>query len=127
MRSLVAATIALAVVAVPVGARDRTPPLATPVGAPVNCLQSNQIRETRVHSDSVMDFHLGGRRVYRNTLPYSCPSLGFERAITYKTSTNRLCSVDIISVLRRAPQLERGPSCGLGKFQPVELAQRAKR
>lgn len=125
MRALTVATV-LALAAGPAIARDRTPPLATPIGKPVNCVQINQIRETRVHGDSVIDFHMTGNRVYRNTLPNSCPSLGFEERFLYQTSLSQLCSVDIITVLYSTP-LSRGASCGLGQFQPVELAKRDRR
>jgi ethanolamine utilization protein EutP (predicted NTPase) len=62
---------------------------------------------------------LGGK-IYRNTLPHSCPGLGFEEKFMYKTSLSQLCSVDIITVLHNAGGLNRGASCGLGKFQPME-------
>ena len=102
--------------------RDRqTPPAATSTGDAVDCVSLTRIRETRVHGDSTIDFHMGGGQVYRNTLPQSCPSLGFEERFAYKTSLSQLCSVDIITVLQ-SPDLSRGPSCGLGKFQPVKLA-----
>ena len=97
---------------------------ARAVGEPVDCLNIARIRNTRVRDDRTIDFYTTGRDVYRNTLPYSCPSLGFERAFTYSTSLSQLCSVDIITVLYQAGGLQRGASCGLGKFQPVEGAPR---
>ena len=103
-------------------ARDRNAvPDATPIGDAVSCVQLQSIRSTQVHGDSVIDFHMNGGKVYRNTLPNSCPSLGFEDRFLYKTSLSQLCSVDIITVLQ-SPGLSQGPSCGLGKFQPVKLA-----
>ena len=103
-------------------ARDRNAvPDATPIGDAVSCVQLQSIRSTQVHGDSVIDFHMNGGKVYRNTLPNSCPSLGFEERFLYKTSLSQLCSVDIITVLQ-SPGLSQGPSCGLGKFQPVKLA-----
>ena len=103
-------------------ARDRDAvPDATPIGDAVSCVQLQSIRSTQVHGDSVIDFHMSGGKVYRNTLPNSCPSLGFEERFLYKTSLSQLCSVDIITVLQ-SPGLSQGPSCGLGKFQPVKLA-----
>ncbi len=126
MLKLVTTTLlALAATAAAPGvARDRNAvPLATPIGNPVDCVPLQSIRETRVHGDSVIDFHLSGGKVYRNTLPNSCPSLGFEERFLYKTSLSQLCSVDIITVLQ-SPGLSRGASCGLGKFQPVQLAKR---
>lgn len=103
-------------------ARDRNVvPEATPIGDAINCVNLRNIQSTRVHGDSTIDFHMGGGKVYRNTLPNSCPSLGFEERFLYKTSLSQLCSVDIITVLQ-SPGLSQGASCGLGKFQPVKLA-----
>ena len=98
-------------------------PAATPIGKPVDCIQLSQISNTRVHGDQVIDFHMNGRRVYRNTLPNSCPSLGFEERFLYKTSLSQLCSVDTITVLQ-SPGLSQGATCGLGQFQQVELAHK---
>lgn len=104
--------------------RDRIPD-ATPSGDPVDCVRLSDIRETRVRSDRVIDFYLNGRRVYRNTLPQSCPELGFEQRFAYKTSLSQLCSVDIITVLHGGPPMT-GASCGLGRFQPVQLTPAAR-
>jgi hypothetical protein len=107
--------------------RDRNAvPEATEDGKPVSCVQLTNIRSTNVHGDSVIDFKMNNGKVYRNTLPYSCPSLGFEERFLYKTSTSQLCSVDIITVLQ-SPGLSQGASCGLGKFQPVKLVKVAAR
>jgi hypothetical protein len=107
--------------------RDRNPiPAATETGPAVSCISLNTIRETRVRNDSVIDFRTSAKKWYRNTLPHSCPSLGFEERFLYKTSLNQLCSVDVITVLRSGGMggLDQGPSCGLGKFQPVEISQK---
>ena len=104
-------------------AADRLIPEATPTGPAVSCIPLTQIRETRVRDDRTIDFIMTGRdRAYRNTLPQSCPELGFEERFGYETSLSQLCSTDIITVLRQAP-LMRGASCGLGRFQPVEIAR----
>lgn len=105
--------------------RDRnTVPEATATGDPVSCLNLSSIRESRVRSDTVIDFKTNGNKWYRNELPNSCPSLKFEERFSYATSLNQLCSVDIITVLQSyGGTLSRGPSCGLGKFQPVELVK----
>jgi hypothetical protein len=95
-----------------------------PAGKPVDCIQIVGIRESRVLSDRVIDFHMGGNKVYRNTLPNSCPQLGFERAFSYQTSLSQLCSTDIITVLYQGGGLRRGASCGLGKFQPITGVKR---
>ena len=99
-------------------------PEATATGASVSCLNLSSIRESKVRSDSVIDFKTNGNKWYRNELPNSCPSLGFEERFSYATSLNQLCSVDIITVLQSyGGNLGRGASCGLGKFQPVELTK----
>ena len=99
-------------------ARDEVPP-ATPDGKPQSCIPISGIRESKVRDDRTIDFFMGGRRVYRNVLPQSCPSLGFEKAFSYETSLNQLCSTDIITVFRQGMPRMRGPSCGLGQFQSV--------
>ena len=100
-------------------ARDRVPP-ATPVGKPVSCLSIAGLRESRVRDDRTIDFYTAGRRVYRVTLPRSCPELGLEQRFAYETSLSQLCSTDIITVLRSTP-ISRGASCGLAPFQPVTI------
>jgi len=101
--------------------RDRQIPEATPAGKPVDCIQLSQIRNTRVRSDQVIDYYVAGKKVYRNTLPYKCPGLGFEERYLHKTSTGDVCSHDTITVLQSG--MTEGASCGLGKFQPVTLAE----
>lgn len=91
----------------------------TPSGKAVDCVFIRSIRSTDVRDDRTIDFIMNGGQVYRNTLPYSCPTLGFERKFMYKTSQSELCSIDIVTVLRDTPQLQQGASCGLGKFQPM--------
>ena len=94
-----------------------------PSGKAVDCVPLRQINNTRVRDDKTIDFHMLGGKIYRNTLPHSCPGLGFEEKFMYKTSLSQLCSVDIITVLTDAGGLSRGASCGLGKFQPMEKAR----
>ena len=127
MRRMLKLATAAALIATTVTAAPRNraiPPAATPIGEAVDCVSLTRIRETRVHGDGIIDFHLAGGQVYRNTLPHSCPSLGFEERFSYKTSLSQLCSVDIITVLQ-SPGLSQGASCGLGKFQPITLAAKA--
>jgi len=95
---------------------------ARPIGAPVDCVTVTNIRYTRVRDDSTIDFYLRGGSVYRNRLPAACPGLGFDDRFSYRVNTSRLCSVDTIDVL--IPGGIRGPSCGLGAFQPIQTAAR---
>ena len=101
------------------GARDVPVPEATPNGEPVTCLSLTSIRQVQVRSDQVIDFRVG-RKTYRNTLPYRCPGLGFERRYRHETRTNDICSHDTITVLTGSAM--PGATCGLGTFQPVTLA-----
>lgn len=129
---LVVLTIAASLLAtggVAMAKRDRnTVPEAREIGQPVNCLPIQNIRESKVRSDSVIDFRTSGKKWYRNTLPNSCPSLGFEERFSYRTSISQLCSVDIIRVLQSyGGRLQEGAGCGLGQFQPIELVKTASK
>jgi len=96
------------------------------VGEGQNCIQRAQIRQTLVRSDQVIDFEMRGGRVYRSTLDSPCPTLGIERAFTFQTSIDQLCTQDIIYVLQRLGGVpQRGPACGLGPFVPVEYVGKA--
>lgn len=95
-----------------------------PAGEPVNCVTLSQIRSSSVIDDRTIDFKMAGGKVYRNTLPHSCPSLGFEERFSHRTSLNQLCNVDTIRVLQSfGSGLHEGAGCGLGKFQPMQKVQ----
>ena len=129
MKNLILFTVIGATLAAsPAIAKKREVPAATTTGAAVDCIPISQIRESRVRSDSVIDFRTAGNKWYRNTLPNSCPALGFEERFSYRTSLNQLCAVDTIAVLQTfGGHLQEGPRCGLGKFQPVELAKLSRK
>jgi hypothetical protein len=113
-------------------AQDKAPkaskvPAAEVTGEPVSCINLSQIRNTAVRDDRTIDFIMSGGRVYRNTLPNQCGSVGFDRAFTYSTSLTQLCNVDIITVLQNVGGgLMPGASCGLGEFIPVKLIKQPK-
>jgi hypothetical protein len=96
------------------------------LGPAVNCVQLQNIRETQVRDDQTIDFIMRGGKRFRNTLPNSCPQLGFERAFSYQTSISQLCNVDIITVIVQGAGPRRGASCGLGKFTPIAPPQKTK-
>lgn len=101
-------------------AKSQKPDDLVAEGAPVDCIQPIRVRSSHVRDDKTIDFEMNGREIYRNTLPYSCPGLGFEERFAYKLSTGQLCSVDIITVLySTGGGLSQGASCGLGKFQKM--------
>jgi hypothetical protein len=98
---------------------------ARPVGEPVDCIQLTRIDHTLVRDNRTVDFHMRGREVYRNRLRHECPGLAFEDGFTYRTSTGRLCSVDLIAVNRSGGGGgPAGPACALGSFQRIEPSMR---
>ncbi|BEV02147.1 DUF6491 family protein [Novosphingobium olei] len=103
-------------------AQRKDVPVARSAGPAQSCIAIAQISESRVRDDRTIDFRTSGNRWYRNTLPYPCSGLGFERAFSYETSLSQLCSTDIIRVIQTNPPMTRG-ACGLGEFQPVELVK----
>ncbi len=131
---LIAAAMIILPVISPASARDRKAEAASltpiPGAKPQNCVQIIGIRESRVRDDSTIDFYMRDGKIYRNALPNSCPSLGFERAFSYATSLSELCSVDIITVIRQGGAGAgglTGASCGLGMFRPVQAASGTRR
>lgn len=102
-------------------------PAATVTGPPESCIDRSQVRQTVVRSDRVIDFEMTGGKVYRSTLRNSCPGLGWDRAITYETSINQLCTTQIVTSLQNiGGVLQRGAGCALGEFVPVEYVKKAK-
>jgi len=87
--------------------------------AGLNCIPLQRIQNTRVLDDQTILFELRGNETLVNRLPNRCPGLGFEKSFGYKTSISQLCSQDIIWVITHmGAGLDRGASCGLGKFEP---------
>lgn len=99
-------------------------PPARVTGEPVSCLRLSQFSDTRIRDDHTIDFLRNSRQGWRNSLPQGCSGLRSANAFTYRVSTGELCSVDIITVLDNVGRLQRGASCGLGKFVPIELERR---
>jgi hypothetical protein len=127
MAMILTASLLIGGASVALAKRDRNAvPEAKEAGKALSCIPLRQIRETRVYGDQTIDFRMLGGKTYRNKLPYSCPQLGFEERFSYKTSLSVLCSTDIITVLNQTGgDLNRGASCGLGEFQPVEIVKTA--
>ncbi len=99
-------------------------PAVTVLGPGQSCIMRDQVRATVVRTDSVIDFEMVGGKVYRNTLRSSCPGLGMDRAITYETSINQLCSPQIVYSLQNIGGVpQRGAGCSLGEFVPVEYVK----
>ena len=126
-RSLPAAIaiLAIALSSTTVIAKEKKPDDLVAIGEPIDCIMPHMLRSTHVRDDKTIDFEMNNGTIYRNTLPYSCPSLGFEERFAYKLSTSQLCAVDIITVLQSfGGGLSQGASCGLGKFQKMEKVKK---
>ena len=104
-------------------ALDAAPP-ASVKGPGQSCINRDQVRNTVVRSDRVIDFEMQGGKVYRSTLPARCPGLEWDRAITYETSINQLCTQQIVYALQTiGGTLQRGAGCSLGEFVPIEYVK----
>jgi hypothetical protein len=87
---------------------------------PIRCVKIDRIENVDVIDNQNVVFQIGINDYYLNTLPYACNGLRLNEAIMYRTSTNELCDIDVITVLDKVgPGFMAGPSCGLGKFKPV--------
>jgi hypothetical protein len=119
---LIAAVIPLAACTAEPGTTPaQNAPAAVAAGDAVDCISTGNIGNTRVHDNRTIDFVMRNGTVYRNTLPVSCGPLGFEKRFAYRTNTARLCSSDTITVLQSGGV--GAPTCGLGKFVPVQLTE----
>jgi hypothetical protein len=124
MKRYLSTALALACLQWPAGAllADEPAPAAKEqaAGNPgLSCIPLQRIQNTRVLDDRTILFEMTGNETLVNRLPHRCPQLGFEKAFGYKTSISQLCSQDIIWVVTHVGSaLDRGASCGLGKFEP---------
>lgn len=120
-----AVTLVALCLAGPGSARDTSIPEGTPVGAPQNCITRHRIAQSLVRSDSVIDFVMIDRKVYRVTLPQPCGDLGYQERFGYSVSIDQLCASDIITVLYLNPG-GVGARCALAPFQQITLPPRIK-
>ena len=95
---------------------------ANPVAPPVSCIEKARIAGVAVRDDRTIDFSLDDGRLMRNRLPQVCESLYGSRFI-YRSSTDRLCSTDTITLVRADGSARA--SCGLGSFQQIAVPPRA--
>lgn len=87
---------------------------------PIRCVKIDRIENVDVIDNENVVFQIGINNYYLNTLPYACNGLRLNESIMYRTSTNELCDIDVITILDKiGPGFQAGPSCGLGKFKPI--------
>ena len=113
----IGALTVLAVAASHVSAQDLDEDVAE------RCLPLNRISRTEVLDDYNILFYMRGKQIYLNRLPNRCIGLKNERTFLYRTTMNRLCDLDIITVIyNNGFGFTPGASCGLGRFYPVTEA-----
>jgi len=83
------------------------------------CLNPTRIRHSNVVDDMHIIFEVTGRKVYLNTLPRKCSSLGFHRAIKYTVRGGTICKGDLFEVFDSSGI--RGVSCSFGEFEKLDL------
>ena len=91
---------------------------------PQKCIITSRITQTDAIDDQNIIFRMRGNRVYRNTLPRTCPNLQRENRIAWETSTSQLCNIDTITVLEPyGLGFRPGFTCRLGEFVPLSPAE----
>jgi hypothetical protein len=86
-----------------------------PVQQTRDCVSTTQIKNTAVLDDQTIVFQLRDGSVWKNTLDFSCPRLGFYEAFSYESRGMQLCDLDNVKVIETSGFI--GPTCGLGKFE----------
>lgn len=88
---------------------------------PVRCLHLYRIKRIEIVDKETILFHMLGGETYINRLKHPCPGLSRNKPIMYRTSLNKLCDLDIITVLEQGGfGFLPGASCGLGGFEQLE-------
>ena len=85
-----------------------------------HCLSLQEIASIKVIDKDNLAIQMKNGDYYLNHLSSSCPSLRRHSAISYTTPLNRLCNLEIITVLEDfGGDLQTMGACGLGKFTPA--------
>ena len=78
-----------------------------------HCLLIKDIRRIEVVDNQTILFYTNRKEVWKNSLPAPCSGLKFVGGIGYSTAINKLCDLDIVTVLRHKTP------CQLGTFEKV--------
>lgn len=115
------ARLALAALAVFAGAPAAPQPPAAGGDGMRDCIDLMRISRTRVADENTILSYLRGGEIYRNDLPDRCPNLDGDGRFMYRVTLNRLCELDIVTVLEDVGfGFLPGASCGLGKFRAID-------
>ena len=130
MKYLTIGSLLLAAAAV--GAASAEPPPMTPkqeadfqkaiegrtAGQTQSCVSLRLLRGNKTYGEGVIVFEgQSNSVVYVNRPPYGCPELRWDRALKTRTSTDQLCSNDVVTVVDPRGGMQFG-SCSLGDWTP---------
>lgn len=93
-------------------------------GKPVNCINSRDIRSTRIINGTAILYETNNGTVYVNRPASGASTLRDGDALVTRTSISQLCNVDIVRLYDTASRFERG-SIGLGDFVPYKKVKAA--
>jgi hypothetical protein len=82
------------------------------------CLETYQIKETRIIDDQTILFIMRSGGLYLNRLPVRCVGLRIADGFGYSTRIAKLCKQDRITVT--TPGSMPGSTCMLGEFHPFD-------
>lgn len=99
----------------PAAAADDDPNAAAP-----RCVDLMRIDRIDIVDDQNLLFYMKNGTIYHNRMTHACPGLRREQTFMYSVPMQRLCNVDLITVLENHGfGFARGASCGLGDFTPI--------
>ncbi|HEX9946201.1 MAG TPA: hypothetical protein VGA98_01540 [Allosphingosinicella sp.] len=88
-----------------------------PDGAPVQCVNSRDLKGNRSAGETAIVFTGTGGRLWVNRPAAGCPDLRSSRALRTRTPSTRLCRGDIATVFDPVSRFDFG-GCALGDFEP---------
>ena len=94
-------------------------------GEPVNCIRLRNIRSSRVLDRTAIVYEGPGDRLYVNRPEAGAQTLRSDDILLTKTSTDELCSVDIVRLIDQGPRFEHG-FVSLGKFVPYDRPEKKR-
>jgi hypothetical protein len=91
---------------------------------PLDCLDLNRIDHTHVVDDQTILFYTRSHRIYLNHLSSRAPGLDRNQPFLHRTSIDRACRNDMITVLENwGFGFSEGASTTLGDFEPIDTAR----
>ena len=92
-------------------------------GAPVDCVNLRDIRSSKIINRTAILYETGGGTIYVNRPDAGRESLNEWDVLVTKTHTNRLCSIDVVSLYDTGARMQTG-AVFLGEFVPYHKPRR---